>query len=107
VSKISEAAFKKMRVKYGANEAPLKFLPFMIGTLELIYNSAKNILQNPTTGSGRNTRMATDTPKSVSGFVGFQSLKNFYVGFCRNLSVFCRFFCRIFVGLQFLFSYKK
>jgi hypothetical protein len=52
-------------------------------------------------------RMATDTPKSVSGFVGFQSLKNFYVGLCRNVSVFCRFFCRIFVGLQFLFSYKK
>ena len=36
--------------------------------------------------------MATDTPKSVSGFVGFQSLKNFYVGFCRDLSFFCRFF---------------
>ncbi|CBY15224.1 unnamed protein product [Oikopleura dioica] len=39
-------------------------------------------------------RMATDTPKLVSGFVGFQSLKIFDVGFCRFLSG----FCRIFVG---------
>jgi len=45
--------------------------------------------------------MGTDTPKLVSGFVGFQSKKILDVGFCRFLSV----FCRIFVG--FLQQYLK
>jgi len=44
------------------------------------------------------SRMATDTPKLVSGFVGFQSLKIFDVGFCRFFVGFLSDFCRFFVG---------